>query len=490
MRKKILIGTLFLVIIYLLLMIPDASNKSPIQTATTRAFLWNSDSTWQQLEKEFQRASVADTTILDSAFEKMILKSMPLLQQINTGPIAAADKRWDQLLHHFFKMAPIVAVRQTNINVYTQWYRALRQGVKEQSQSWDLAEESQRNRLYALLYGMRAAYEEVLLQMPSAHFTETQWVSEVPSATPVANILGIPVHSGDLLVSRGGAAVSAFIARGNDHPGNFSHVALLYVLDQKAYLLEAHIEKGVAVSTVEEYIRDKKLRFMVLRPTADLPEIIKDPLLPHKAAKWMHKTMQQQHIPYDFTMNANDSKAMFCSEVASAAYRNKGISLWSTVSTISSTGVVNWLNDFGVQYFVTQMPADLEYDPQLSVVAEWRDANTLLADHIDNAVMDAWWEKANAGMPIRYNPFMLPVARLIKGWSLLQNLFGKAGKIPEGMSATQALKNLRFEEMHREVKLKLTEEAQIFKREKGYTLPYWQLFHFAEMAVEDWIKVN
>ena len=39
------------------------------------------------------------------------------------------------------------------------------------------------------------------------------FVSNEPSVTPSANVLGIKVHSGDLLVSRGGAEVSAFISR-------------------------------------------------------------------------------------------------------------------------------------------------------------------------------------------------------------------------------------------------------------------------------------
>ena len=55
--------------------------------------------------------------------------------------------------------------------------------------------------------------------------------------------------------------------------------------------------------------------------------------------------------------------------------------LWYAALEISFqyfvTRVVNWLSDFGVEHFITQMPADLEYDPQLSVVAEWRDPETL-----------------------------------------------------------------------------------------------------------------
>lgn len=61
------------------------------------------------------------------------------------------------------------------------------------------------------------------------------------------------------MLSRGGAPTSALISRGSDYPGNFSHVALVYV-DPKtkvASIIEAHIEVGVAIASLEEYMNDK-----------------------------------------------------------------------------------------------------------------------------------------------------------------------------------------------------------------------------------------
>ena len=93
--------------------------------------------------------------------------------------------------------------------------------------------------------------------------------------------------------------------------------------------------------------------------------------------------------------------------------------------------MVNWLHDFGVENFTTQMPSDLEYDPQLAVIAEWRDPETLYKDHIDNAAMDALLEKANAGEQINYNIWQLPIVRFLKGYCTIKNMFGKIGLIPD-----------------------------------------------------------
>jgi hypothetical protein len=284
------------------------------------------------------------------------------------------------------------------------------------------------------------------------------------------------VYSGDLLVSRGGAEVSALISRGNDYPGNFSHVALVYVDEIfKPWVIEAHIEKGVAISDFETYISDKKLRVMVMRPRADLPALLADPQFPEKAAKYVYDKTLVTHLPYDFAMNVLDTNKMFCSEVGSFAYRQFGVNIWQNPSTISGKGIINWLHAFGVENFVTQMPCDLEYDAQLAVVAEWRDASTLFKDHIDNAVMDVLLEEADKGKVIQYDWYLLPMARLIKGWSILQNRLGNVAKIPEGMTATQALKNQYFVDIYQRLKTAALVEIERFEQQHHYRPPYWKM---------------
>jgi hypothetical protein len=150
--------------------------------------------------------------------------------------------------------------------------------------------------------------------------------------------------------------------------------------------------------------------------------------------------------------------------------------------------VVNWLNTFGVENFVTQMPSDLEYDPQLAVVAEWRDTETLLKDHIDNAVMDAMLEMANEGYELDYNPWLLPFVRMLKLINMIQNLFGFHGMIPEGMSATRALKNNTFVTAHVAIKAETEKHVRQFLEKEGYRPPYWKLFSLAQNARHTYYK--
>ena len=130
------------------------------------------------------------------------------------------------------------------------------------------------------------------------------------------------------------------------------------------------------------------------------------------------------------------------------------------------------------------MPADLEYDPQLCVVAEWRNPETLMKDHIDNAVMDALLAQADKGKEIGYNIWQLPFVRIVKAWCVIKNYFGGLGIIPEGMSATRALKNQRFVLMYKKVKTETEVKASQFIKENGYKPPYWQLVAMADKTAE------
>lgn len=481
--KKIALRTLLaLIILYCLLLIPDSKQKLPTQPAG-KPFAWNQDSMWHALEKTFSDAKQAPGQTIDSSIKMLLTQQQSLHQYISSKQISEADTSLKQLLQNYFRLAPLVAAMPHYRDSFIHIYNSNRNEVKQQSQHWNMNSAAVRNTIYELLYGMRAAAEEVLLQTADKPFEAAINVKYEAASSPYTTIFGIAVHSGDLLVSRGGAEVSALISRGNNYPGNFSHVAMIYV-DEKStpYLIEAHIEKGVAISSAEQYIKDKKLRFMVLRPRADLPALKADPLLPHKAAKYAYDEAMKRHIPYDFKMNFYDSTALFCSEVASYAYRKQGVQLWQALSTISSQGVVNWLSDFGVENFVTQMPSDLEYDSQLSVVAEWRNPETLMKDHIDNAVMDVLLEEADKGKQITYAHWQLPFVRIIKLWCIIQNAFGKPGIIPEGMNATRALKNQTFVAMYNNLREKTRESVSVFFAEKHYQPPYWQIISLARSA--------
>jgi hypothetical protein len=470
--------------LYLVLLIPESPSIIP-ERALNQPFLWNEDSLWLALEKRFIQARQTGCDHLSDTIDESLLTINTLIDRISSDSLQPEEHQFSVLEDALFNLAPLIGACQHRITDYIELFSQLRYVVKTQSFHWNMNDAQTRRTIYRMLYGGRAAIEEIMLQADPETIPACVMDHEEPSKTPSASIHGVTIHSGDILVSRGGAPTSALIARGNDYPGNFSHVALVHV-DEKTKqvsLVEAHIECGVKIATLDEYLRDKKLRVMVLRLRADLPQIIIDPMLPHKAATLALNESLEHHIPYDFEMNFQDNTKLFCSEVASAPYQKLGIKLWMGISSISSPGIVRWLTSFGVKYFKTQEPSDLEYDPQLRVIAEWRDPETLFKDHIDNAVIEVMLERAESGKELNYSWYLLPVARIIKLYSSFLNVFGLAGPIPEGMSATAALRNQKLTDDHNAIKFRTESMARKFKKQYNYTPPYWKLLTFARKAL-------
>jgi hypothetical protein len=454
--------------------------------AGKQSFAWNQNQMWQALEARFRDARSAGCPATAEEIRQRLQEGHQQLAALAGGQFDVSDPLFDAVESNLFNLGPLMAACPEHIAEYARLITSVRDAVKLQSWRWDVHDRKVRDRLYRLLYGGRTALEEVVLQEKKGAIPAMVPGTNEPSHTPSFQRAGVELHSGDILVSRGGAPTSALIARGNDYPGNFSHIAQLYVDETtgRPSLIEAHIERGVVISSLEEYLKDVKFRIMVLRLRSDHPLLIKDPMLPHRAAKMAYNEVKRRHIPYDFEMDFKEPSKQFCSEVASHVYASQGVTLWNIITTMSSPGIVNWLADFGCRYFETQAPADLEYDPQLVVVAEWRDMGALWDDHIDNAVTEALLAQADRGYRLSYDWYLLAPARMAKAYSAVLNYFGKVGPIPEGMTAGVALKSLSLDTLHKQIKKRVLAEADSFEQANGYRPPYWELVRMAGEAVK------
>jgi hypothetical protein len=483
-HPKLKIFVCFTVLLYLILLIPFPDSTEIIEGKKS-PFIWNQDKLWEKLEAEFNITRNVSCDNVKQKIDSLLVKSEKVLGEISIPSLSPTDEKFRTLENNIFIIATCIPTCSEYLSKYINFYTELRKIIKVKSRNWDMNSTEARNTVYRLLYGNRTAIEEVMLQLPQKQVPQLILGYDEPSSSPSAIILGVTIHSGDILISRGGAPTSALIARGNDYPGNFSHVALIHI-DEKTNLtsiIESHIERGVTVSSLNEYLNDTKLRIMVVRLR---PDIIKnDPMIPHKAAVFALSEAKRKHIPYDFEMNYSDPDELFCSEVASSAYMKFGVRLWSGLSTISSKGTRMWLSSFGVKNFETQEPSDLEYDPQVSVVAEWRDPETLYKDHLDNAVTDVMLEEADSGKQLSYDWYKLPLGRILKLYSTLLNYFGSEGPIPEGMNAEAALKNVEYSAGHEKIKERLVVLADEFKTQNGYRPPYWKIVNLARQARDE-----
>ncbi len=464
---------------------PDEHAKG--QTAAP--FRWNRDAFFAKLQADFAKAKAsgrAETRLLVARELEAARADLAEMIAIARGNRIDHDRLAD-LREKLFELAPAVVAFPDDASSYLALAEEIRAAARV------FANVEDRHALYTTLYGLRVAVEEVLLAMTEAGAkTFEVWTHDVRSKSttsdvPSAIVNGVYVQSGDMLLSRGGAPTSALIARGSDFPGNFSHVALVHIDAQsrEVSIIEAHIERGIAVSTAAEYLGDGKLRILALRLRDDHPALIDDPMLPHAVAMAALKEARERHVAYDFGMKFEDPEKKFCSEVVWAPYKEKGVDLWQVRSTMSGAGVVSWLGSLGVGSFETLAPADLEYDLQLVAFAEWRTQRSLRHDHIDNAVIDGLLVQAERGLALAAPWWKWPLAALAKAYSWVLNRFGKVGPVPEGMSAVVALRVSDLMARFAASKTNLVLTVEAFEGQQKRFPAVWELVEMAKGGGKD-----
>lgn len=252
------------------------------------------------------------------------------------------------------------------------------------------------------------------------------------------------LQTGDILISRGNAVVSAAIAQIGEQDGHFSHAALIYIEPdtKKVYAIEAHIEIGSDVEPIEKgYLTDGKVRAIVYRQ--------KDPVLAYKAARIAYETVlagkkNKKPILYNFAMNLDDESQLFCSQIPYMAYKYaSGGQFIMGRDYMTTFGMKNktFINNIGVNVSKTFSPSDTELDHQLELVAEWRDLGRAHQTHRKDVVVNRiyQWMEEGHNFDLSKKSFEVMLINVVRAMPLF-NLVLK-GKVSDSVT-TPALKTM------------------------------------------------
>lgn len=461
---------------------------SQMSAADTPAgsFSWQRDPFFQTLEQTFNQARLQPLEQVRARFVMQLAQGRRLMDAISQAADRVPFAELKELEEAQFYAATLAAAHEPLMSEAHGFLTDARLTVLRASVHWPTGNPEVHDAIYRVVYGGRAAIEEALVQHKAGAIPTVTLLEDIPSATPSVVIEGVRVHSGDIILSRGEAPTSALIARGNPYPGNFSHVALVHVDERTgtATVVESLIERGVVLTPATEFLKDKRYRLLLLRLRPGNPVLQQDPLATHRAASSMLDRIKAAHIPYDFSMNWNDESKMFCSEVAYHAYRSIGIDLWADKPKLESPGLIRWLGDMGMTHFTTIVPSDLEYDPRLAPVAEWRNLESLSYDRLDNVTLDVLLEASERGDRLGYSPLAALPGGAVKLWSGLESVMGFTPAIPAGMSVGTALRvRSLIKIVHPKLRAAIAIADANYRAEHGYPAPYWALTAIARQEL-------
>ena len=303
--------------------------------------------------------------------------------------------------------------QNTNHIVYK--LAALRNSIRDHIESW----KSQGI--------MTVRFEKELRSMVRATHYLTDYVSEISMDTqtvtkgekarkafsagaPWTNTLdGKPMSfenfkSGDLILMRGGSAVSASIARIADQKSVFSHVAIVYVNEKtkEKFLIESLIDSGVVINPLDKVLKASAARMSLVRPV--------DQELGRRAAKIgydlvMDSFKRGKPFLYDFTMSMSkpdmnnlDNLKMPCTKVVSWFYDLASEGKMTVPYLLSRMDPKNrtFLQRLQIsdQTKAIFAPGDIDLEPtsRFQTIAEFREPQRTAGLRTDDLIFDKIFE--------------------------------------------------------------------------------------------------
>ena len=284
-------------------------------------------------------------------------------------------------------------------------------------------------------------------------------------------------RSGDILLVRGTLHNSAAIARIGDVDSQFSHAGIVYVdRRERQFVVEALIEEGATWAPLSKVLGHDLGRAVVFRhPDAQLAAAAAEHIYRHVRRS---RGLFGRHIPYDFSMELDGTSALFCSKLVRMAFAEAsgGHCVMPAFPTRFDQAASGFLDAIGVTARQTFAPGDLELEPDVSAIAEWRDLERTSALRLQDFVMVKLFEwMEQEGYVFRETPWIRLLSTVGRAtaylpWPLKSLVASLAPKIPTNMKreAVAAIAMLHYTAQPLFEKLQKLERESI--AERGYPL--------------------
>ncbi len=206
------------------------------------------------------------------------------------------------------------------------------------------------------------------------------------------------LQTGDFLLSRVNIFTTAVISRIGAIDNQFSHLSIVYKGDGslpgtengKLYVVESVLQEGLRVVTLEKYLREAKSRIAIFR-YRNVDDNLATPSakIAADAARYLAKRALTEKVCYNFSMNMQDSECYFCSQAVAEGIRyscNQGGNSCDQFGDYDHSELFNFplvysqlktdknplIRMLSIKAKETFAPSDVEIDPRMELLAEWR----------------------------------------------------------------------------------------------------------------------
>jgi|GEM_PF-5794629 len=446
----------------MLLTIPDSNSISNIE----ESIQWDESNLvggWQDIESSIQQANGMEVYGIDSLAMHEVSLIRQMLNSAKGNVIAPTDDLLDSMDQRLIESTGIVASTHQSdkfIGYLLEWIALL----KNQAMFWDLTNPDQKAKLFNLIDHSRGMI--TMLELQSSAKQEVIQVNNPPrSFTDAIYYQGVTLHSGDIVVSNYRNYLP-YYSLSKAKSGYFSSCGIIYVKDNQGLIVCMDPKDDLIEVSLDDYFQQTKSPSIILRPRADLPELISDPILPAKAAFNAHGLISKE-IAYDYRYNPKNSKALYSTELIQLVYSQAGIKIGTSFSEITDGKYLRPLKALDVESTGAIMPYEYLIDPRLSEVAEvfkseWTE---IILEQYVSAEKSLFLINNDLIRGIRWK---LPFLRVEKGYSNMMYLFGLEGTLPKELSSQAAMTYTSIERRKRAMEYKVGVKAESYYKENGF----------------------
>jgi hypothetical protein len=276
------------------------------------------------------------------------------------------------------------------------------------------------------------------------------------------------LKSGDIILSRSNSFSTGLLAYQGEVPGNLSNLGFVFKNSSgEISILETNFETGLIIIPIQEYLEQKRTRLVLYR--------FQDETLSSKASQKLFEKVslaieEDEVVPFDFLSDINEVNEIFPLEMLHLAFKETSSGavdlplykakflkelapFWKQLGLSVEEDDLKNLETFSLN--------DLEFDPRIELVLEWKDPLSVK----DNRVKDLVLLKIYDWMRTKgynFNPSLLTKFKGSISWflrrvPLVSLKFEK--KFPLNMTTEQRNLFMGIEELGEKLQIKIDEIA-------------------------------
>lgn len=464
---KVFYKVLIFLIIYALLAIPDNRNSLnvPKKNSSTISAKW-----WGKFAQNLVKFRITNKETQQYYYNKHRNLLNHHLDELLLQLTEPDNPILDSIRFHINKLSALASLVPNTIGEFEQDVSRWRKLLKYQTRYWDSSSEKTNKRIFQLIIECRLAFESALVQSN----TKSISLSTIHSSGNFQSItIGkLQFKSGDIIAFNLTTDNDPYVSFLRELPNMYKHLGSVYIKDTIASIIYIDHEKGLKIVSIDNFFRKIAPNGIVLRLREDIPFILKNPELPALTASAINQMAKTGNYKYDYNFDSNTQDYLYDWELINTVYEVHNLNFNPGKFIRSSAFIHLGAHKSHLKAF------EIELDHRFIIAGEWYNSELLYNNRLLTAATSSIIRSNKKADFI--NPFLLPIYRFIKAYSMFIGQFGLHEPIPAGITAQTQLVYDALAKEQKDLVVKLEYELAKYEAEQNHKATYLKILQKAE----------